>query len=144
MKGELRVRDSTAGERRRRLTWLCFIALAVHTACAAANPAGAAPERRGTELGFAVFQQHCVSCHGNPAIERAPSPATLRTMSPERIYTALTSGIMKQVGDTLNETDRRRVAESLAGQFLGSAAAGDAAKMPNRCADNPPLRDVAE
>ncbi len=103
-----------------------------------------APERRGTELGFAVFQQHCVSCHGNPAIERAPSPATLRTMSPERIYTALTSGIMKQVGDTLNETDRRRVAESLAGQFLGSAAAGDAAKMPNRCTDNPPLRDVTE
>jgi polyvinyl alcohol dehydrogenase (cytochrome) len=103
-----------------------------------------APERRGTELGFAVFQQHCVSCHGNPAIERAPSPATLRTMSPERIYTALTTGIMKQVGDTLNETDRRRVAESLAGQFLGSAAAGDAATMPNRCTTNPPLQDVTE
>jgi polyvinyl alcohol dehydrogenase (cytochrome) len=105
---------------------------------------GSAPERRGTELGFAVFQQHCVSCHGNPAIERAPSPATLRTMSPERIYTALTTGIMKQVGDTLNETDRRRVSESLAGQFLGSAAAGDAATMPNRCATNPPLQDVSE
>ena len=30
-------------------------------------------------------------------------------MSPERTYTALTSGIMKQVGDTLNEIDRRRV-----------------------------------
>ncbi len=103
-----------------------------------------APERRGTELGFAVFQQHCVSCHGNPAMERAPSPATLRTMSPERIYTALTTGIMKQVGDTLNETDRRRVAESLAGQFLGSEKAGDAASMANRCADNPPLHDVAE
>jgi polyvinyl alcohol dehydrogenase (cytochrome) len=105
---------------------------------------GSAPERRGTELGFAVFQQHCVSCHGNPAIERAPSPATLRTMSPERIYTALSAGIMKQVGDTLNEVDRRRVSESLAGQFLGSAAAGDAAKMPNRCAQNPPLQDVTE
>ena len=38
-----------------------------------------APERRGTELGFAVFQQHCVSCHGNRRIERAPRPATLRT-----------------------------------------------------------------
>ena len=54
-------------------------------------------------------------------------------MSPERIYTALTTGIMKQVGDTLNDTDRRRVAESLAGQFLGSAKAGDAASMANRC-----------
>ncbi len=72
------------------------------------------PERRGTEFGFAVFQQHCVSCHGNPAYERAPTPATLRSMSPERIYTALTTGIMKSVGDMLNEADRRRVAESLA------------------------------
>jgi polyvinyl alcohol dehydrogenase (cytochrome) len=101
-----------------------------------------APERRGTELGFMVFQQHCVACHGNPAFERAPSPATLRAMAPERIYTALTTGIMKSVGDTLSDTDRRRVSESLAGQFLGSAKAGDAATMPNRCADNPPLHDV--
>jgi len=102
----------------------------------------AAPERRGTELGFAVFQQHCVSCHGNPAFERAPSPAALRAMAPERIYTALTTGIMKSVGDTLTEADRRRVAESLAGQLLGSAQVGDASTMPNRCANNPSLRDV--
>ena len=138
------MRDSTAGEKRRRLTWLCFIALAVHTACAAANPAGAAPERRGTELGFAVFQQRCVSCHGNPAYERAPTPATLRSMSPERIYTALTTGIMKSVGDALSDEDRRRVSESLAGQLLGSAQAGDAGKMPNRCPSNPPLHDMGK
>jgi polyvinyl alcohol dehydrogenase (cytochrome) len=100
------------------------------------------PERRGTELGFAVFQQHCVACHGNPAFERAPSPAALRSMSPERIYDALTTGIMKSVGDTLNEADRRRVAESLAGQFLGSAGTGDASTMPNRCGANPPLHDM--
>src|SRR5262249_35114096 len=68
------------------------------------------------------------------------SPAALRSMSPERIYTALTTGIMKSVGDTLSEADRRRVAESLAGQLLGSAAAGDASTMPNRCTNNPPLR----
>jgi polyvinyl alcohol dehydrogenase (cytochrome) len=105
---------------------------------------GSAPERRGTELGFAVFQQHCVSCHGNKAYERAPSPATLRTMSPERIYTALTTGIMKSVGDTLPDVDRRRVAESLAGQFLGSEKAGDVSAMQNRCSDNPPLHDVRE
>jgi polyvinyl alcohol dehydrogenase (cytochrome) len=94
-------------------------------------------------MGFAVFQQHCVSCHGNPAYERAPSPATLRSMSPERIYSALTAGTMKSVGDTLSEADRRRVAESLAGQLLGSAQAGDAATMPNRCTSNPPLHHAA-
>ena len=108
------------------------------------NAQAVVPERRGTELGFAVFQQHCVSCHGNPAFERAPSPAALRSMSPERIYTALTTGIMKSVGDTLSEEDRRRVAESLAGQLLGSSQAGDAGAMPNRCTDNPPLHGTHE
>ena len=121
---------------------LACVLIGVLVTPAARAADSSAPERRGTELGFAVFQQHCVSCHGNPAMGRAPSPAALRTMSPERIYTALTSGIMKQVGDSLNETDRRRVSESLAGQFLGSQQAGDAAKMPNRCAHNPPLQDL--
>ena len=109
-------------------------------AAPAAVPAAALPERHGTEFGFAVFQQHCVSCHGNPAFQSAPSPATLRTMTPERIYTALTTGIMKSIGNTLTEEDRRRVSESLAGQLLGTNRAGDAASMPNRCASNPPLR----
>lgn len=106
----------------------------------APSSAAAVPERRGTELGYAVFQQHCVSCHGNPAYARAPSPAALRSMTPERIYTALTSGLMKSVGDTLSDQDRRRVAESLSGQLLGAGPLGDARKMPNRCARNPPLR----
>lgn len=63
-------------------------------------------------------------------------------MSPERIYTALTTGLMKSVGDTLTEEDRRLVSESLAGQLLGSARSGDISTMPNRCASNPSLRDV--
>jgi polyvinyl alcohol dehydrogenase (cytochrome) len=124
---------------------LSILVLAIHTASAAgADAAGAALERRGTELGFAVFQQHCVSCHGNPAYERAPDPATLRAMSAERIYAALTTGVMKSVGDTLSDEDRRRVAESLAGQLLGSAQAGDAGAMPNRCPSNPPLRNIGK
>ena len=119
---------------------VCFLSLALMSRLAVAADSAAAPERRSTEFGFAVFQEHCVSCHGNPAYERAPSPTALRSMSPERIYTALTTGLMKSVGDTLSEEDRRRVSESLAGQLLGSAAAGEASKMPNRCASNPPLR----
>ena len=122
--------------------WFCFLSLCLAAQLAGAADSAAPAERRGTELGFAVFQQHCVSCHGNPAFERAPSPTALRSMSPERIYTALTTGIMKSIGDTLSEEDRRRVSESLAGQLLGSAAAGAASKMPNRCARNPPLRNL--
>ena len=119
--------------------WALALALASLAAPVAAAAAAAAPERHGTEFGFAVFQEHCSGCHGNPAFERAPSPEALRAMSPERIYEALTTGVMKSVGDTLSEEDRRRVAESLAGQLLGSSAAGDAAGMPNRCAANAPL-----
>jgi mono/diheme cytochrome c family protein len=46
----------------------------------------------GTEFGFATFQTQCSSCHGNPAVERAPSPDAIRMMPPERIYTALNDG----------------------------------------------------
>jgi polyvinyl alcohol dehydrogenase (cytochrome) len=89
--------------------------------------------RRMTELGFGLFQQRCLGCHGNPAYERAPSPATLREMSPEHIYEALTHGVMKSVGDTLSDDERRQLAESVSGRLLGSAAAGDAKSMPNQC-----------
>jgi polyvinyl alcohol dehydrogenase (cytochrome) len=151
--GGVQVRNQKNQAKRGILAWLFALAAAT---CGAASSsaaasgaavegasAGGVPERRGTELGFAVFQQHCVSCHGNPAFERAPAPATLRSMSPERIYTALTAGVMKSVGDTLSEEDRRRVSESLAGQLLGSDESGDAAKMPNRCRSNPPFRNTA-
>ncbi|MGH8228197.1 MAG: PQQ-binding-like beta-propeller repeat protein [Steroidobacteraceae bacterium] len=100
------------------------------------------PERKATELGFAVFQRRCVVCHGNKAYPHAPSPAALRAMTPERIYTALTTGIMKSVGATLSDQDRRRVAESLSGELLGSARSGDASTMPNHCRRNPPLRRI--
>ena len=94
-----------------------------------------------TEQGFGLFQQKCLGCHGNPAYERAPSPAALREMPPERIYEALTTGVMKSVvGDSLTDTQRRMVAESVGGRILGSASAGDAKDMPNRCKANPPVR----
>jgi polyvinyl alcohol dehydrogenase (cytochrome) len=95
-----------------------------------------------TEFGFAIFQQRCVACHGNPAFKPAPSPAVLREMTPERIYAALTTGAMKLVGDTLSDAERRRVAESVSGRLLGSAQSGSAQSMPNRCVTNPPLQTL--
>jgi polyvinyl alcohol dehydrogenase (cytochrome) len=77
----------------------------------------------------------------NPAIERAPSPALLQLQSPERIYEALTTGPMKSVGDTLTDEQRHLVSQALAGRPFGAEAAGDAAMMPNRCANNPPMTD---
>lgn len=96
----------------------------------------------GTESGFAVFQTHCMGCHGNPAMaDRAPSPAALRQMSPERIYEALTTGPMKSQGSSLTEDQKRMTAIFMSGRTFGSALQGDAAKMPNRCEANPPLAD---
>jgi mono/diheme cytochrome c family protein len=62
-------------------------------AAAAAAPRGPSGPP-GTEAGFATFQTQCTTCHGNPAVERAPSPSAIREMSPEKIYAALTTGVM--------------------------------------------------
>ena len=97
----------------------------------------------GTEFGFATFQTQCTSCHGNPAVERAPSPEAIREMSPEKIYTALVSGVMQAQGMALSDQQKRGVAEFMSGRPLGSASAGAAKDMPNRCASNPPLADPA-
>jgi polyvinyl alcohol dehydrogenase (cytochrome) len=92
-----------------------------------------------TEVGFGLFQGVCLACHGNPGFEQAPSPALLRSFSPERIYAALTSGVMKAVGDTLSDTQRKIVAQSVAGRLFGATPEGDAEHMANRCTANPPL-----
>jgi polyvinyl alcohol dehydrogenase (cytochrome) len=100
-------------------------------------PAAAAP---GTESGWALFQKKCTTCHGNPAVERAPSLATIREMSAEKIYAALgPAGIMAAQGATLNDPERRAVAEFMSGRPLGSAHFGAASVMPNQCPANPPL-----
>ena len=73
-------------------------------------PARQKPQSAGTESGFAVFQGRCMNCHGNPNVESAPSPAAIREMTPEKIYEALTTGVMKGQGDALTDDQRRMVA----------------------------------
>ncbi|HTT04155.1 MAG TPA: PQQ-binding-like beta-propeller repeat protein [Steroidobacteraceae bacterium] len=97
----------------------------------------------GTEVGFGIFQQNCLSCHGQPAYPQAPSPAQLRSYSPERIFAALSSGAMQAVGMKLSDVQKRLVAQAVAGRLLGSSAQGDAKSMQNRCRANPPLGDAA-
>jgi polyvinyl alcohol dehydrogenase (cytochrome) len=121
------------------------IAGAFAAPAASGSPQSPPPPRRvGTEFGFAIFQERCMTCHGNPdASVKAPEPATLRQMTPEAILGALTTGVMKQQGQSLADEEKRQVAESLAGRPLGTGTDGDAAQMPNRCATNPPLVNPA-
>jgi polyvinyl alcohol dehydrogenase (cytochrome) len=83
---------------------------------------------------MSAFERECAKCHGNAAVERAPSPAAIRQMPPERIYAAITTGIMQTQAANLNDEQKRRLAEYMGGRPLGSADLGDAASMPNRCA----------
>jgi polyvinyl alcohol dehydrogenase (cytochrome) len=106
-------------------------------------PGGGRGGPPGTEAGFATFQTRCSACHGNPAVDRAPSPAALREMTPEKIYDALVSGTMQTQGQNLSDVQKRGVAEFMSGRPLGSGKQGDAANMPNRCATNPSLSDPA-
>ena len=108
-----------------------------------AAPAPAAPRGflPGTESGWATFQTRCAGCHGNPAVPLAPSPGAIRSLTPERIYDVLASGHKPTEGVPLNEGQWRNVAEFMSGRPLGSSQQGGAARMPNRCAANPPLRD---
>lgn len=95
----------------------------------------------GSESGFAIFQTRCTRCHGNPhAAARAPSPATLRQMPPERIYAALKTGSMRVEAQQLSDAQKRRVAEFMSGRPLGSAAKGAVSTMRGRCRGNPALR----
>lgn len=98
-----------------------------------------------TEFGYGIFQQKCLNCHGKPEYEKAPPPATLFQYTPERIYESLTTGVMAPViGAQLSDAEKKAVSETITGQRLGAAGSGDADRMPNRCASNPPLQKAAK
>jgi|HubBroStandDraft_1064217.scaffolds.fasta_scaffold42287_1 polyvinyl alcohol dehydrogenase (cytochrome) len=95
----------------------------------------------GTETGIGTFQTHCMGCHGNPAVPQAPAPDAVRQMPPERIYEALTTGVMKPQGDGLTDDQKKMLATFLSGRPLGSLKQGDAKDMPNHCPSNAALGD---
>ncbi len=107
--------------------------------CVAQDPVP--KQRMGTEFGISAFERECSKCHGNAAVERAPTPAAIRQMPPERIYAALTTGVMQTQAANLTDEQKRRLAEYMGGRPLGSAAVGDASQMPNRCPGDAKLPD---
>src|SRR5436190_6693151 len=131
-----------------RIAALAFTGAVVLTWAGAFNTplAGQAPPGfvAGTESGFATFQTQCAQCHGNPNVDRAPTPAALREMPPEKIYEALTTGVMQTQAAALTDQQKKGVAEFMAGRPLGSAKQGDAANMGFQCRTNPPLTDPAK
>jgi polyvinyl alcohol dehydrogenase (cytochrome) len=116
---------------------------AAQAPAAPAPGAGRGPITPGTESGWATFQTRCASCHGNQNVERAPAAMAIRVMTPERIYAALATGSMQAQSQGLSDAQKKTLAEFMAGRPMGSATAGSAATMPNRCTANPPMADPA-
>jgi len=97
-------------------------------------PAGAIIEK--------AFITKCMNCHRiGISSEQAPSRETLMKLTPEAVYLALTSGAMVMQAKDLSDDEKRAMAVFLGGRPLGSSEAGDAKRMPNHCATNPPFRD---
>ena len=86
-----------------------------------------------------TFTESCATCHGNSAVKSAPDVATLRQMTPESIYAALTSGAMRVQAQNLSDDVKRALTVYLAGREPGVAQLADAKAMTNHCASNPPI-----
>lgn len=88
--------------------------------------------------GLALFEQHCGNCHSAPAAgSRAPDRLALSQRTPEAVLEAMTTGAMAVNARGLTDAQKRIVAEQLTLRPLGSAAAGHASAMPNRCQASP-------
>ncbi|WP_334160775.1 outer membrane protein assembly factor BamB family protein [Phenylobacterium sp.] len=98
------------------------LAAGLSAAAAAALAAGLAlaqvahgQDDRETHPGKAVYDQSCAACHNAPeAGSRAAPLASLRKMSAQTLSTALTSGVMKPIGDQLTREQLRQVVGYLA------------------------------
>ena len=68
--------------------------------------------------GVNLFKNNCTGCHGIHPVERAPSEASIKQMPPERIYEAITTGVMKNMAQKLTEDEKRLLAEYMGGRKL--------------------------
>ncbi|MES2723974.1 MAG: PQQ-binding-like beta-propeller repeat protein [Pseudomonadota bacterium] len=86
----------------------------------------------GDDAGKAVYDQFCAACHNAPEEgTRTPPLASLRKMSAQALTAALTTGVMKPIGDTM---DRRQVRDVVAYLAAPEGPAGTAWIDDNRCA----------
>jgi len=95
----------------------------------------------------ALFDQNCASCHEvGPAATaaKAPDRRTFSKLTTEQIFASMKTGSMRDRAQSLTDIQKQRLAEFLGGlRKMGAGEAGDASRMTNRCADNPPLGDIS-
>ena len=72
-----------------------------------------------------LFEQSCITCHGNVQSQQAADVNALRRMTPEAIYEVLTTRSTHAQARQLADDERRAIAEYLGGRNLMAANAGD-------------------
>src|ERR1700730_5630292 len=60
-----------------------------------------------------LFAEKCGTCHGIAGVDRAPSLAVVKKLTPEAIYRELTTGSMSVQGMDLMDDTKRALAEFL-------------------------------
>lgn len=68
--------------------------------------------------GAALYTQHCQHCH-NGTVSRAPQLVWLMMMSPQKIFKALNTGLMKSQAAALSSQQHRQLAEYISRRELG-------------------------
>src|SRR5215471_21173274 len=100
-------------------------------------------QRLSESTGVNLFKNNFTKCHGITPVEHAPTEATIKQMSPERIYAAITTGSMRENAASLSDGDKRLLAEYMAGRKLDKEDAGDMKNMPYGCATHPQVKDMS-
>jgi polyvinyl alcohol dehydrogenase (cytochrome) len=122
------------------LIWLIVLVLLLPLVFAAGAQAQAQP--RGWVAAQIQFEKNCSKCHGNANSQgNAATRESLMKLSPEAIYSTLTTSSMSEHSKNLTDDQKRLIAQHLGGRPFGVADVGDAKAMSNRCAANPPLSD---
>jgi polyvinyl alcohol dehydrogenase (cytochrome) len=93
------------------------------------------------------FQRHCASCHTADGMNLGgrivPSVATLRTLSAEQVYSAISAGSMVQQASSLSDPQKRELASFVSGKRFTDTAGYAVERMSNRCSTNPTLGDLS-
>jgi polyvinyl alcohol dehydrogenase (cytochrome) len=107
-------------------------ALALGAAAATAQPA---PD------GAALFKRACANCH-TEGQTTAPTPSVLRQLTPDSVVNALTNGRMRVQASTMNDAERRAVAQFVTGR-APSATIAATPGIDNTCRTPKAMADAA-
>jgi polyvinyl alcohol dehydrogenase (cytochrome) len=91
------------------------------------------------QIGANVFAAHCAMCHSATPAPRALTPAEMAKLPPEKIYAALTGGLMMALAASLSDVERRAVAIYASEIPWGSVPQKTASEDLQRCPASPPL-----